>query len=253
MLPEEILTTCIAALEAGEEPAAVLARYPEYVAELELILYAVATLRGAQKPRLSGPAFVRGRRALAEALAARQAAAEAGAAAAPPPDETPPEAIRPGPLTPDEAAGDAAPDGLETIPSTSGAPALPAGAVIPSLSGGRPSPRRFAWPGLGLAAAAVALLAVVVLAGSSGSLPGSPLYTLKRAAESLQGAIMTSAGSEAAWQARQVERRLAEALALEAAGQPVDARLLAEVERMTQAALAAVNELPARVSAPVSW
>src|SRR5690606_31626607 len=95
-----------------------------------------------------------------------------------------------------------------------------------------------------LSAAAVALLVILIAAGNSGSLPGTPLYTLKRASEGLEGLIRRAAGEEAAWQAEQVTRRLDEALALEAQGKPVSDELLAEIDESMAAAMAAVNELP---------
>ena len=76
MVPEEILTICIAAVEAGEDPDEVAARYPEYATELASLLKAVVTLQRSPKPTMSGVGFVAGRRALAMA-AARHAAERA--------------------------------------------------------------------------------------------------------------------------------------------------------------------------------
>ena len=73
MVPEDILTTCIAAVEAGEDPATVLARYPDHAAELAPLLGTVVALRRAPKPRMSDEGFARARRRLAQ-VAAYQAA-----------------------------------------------------------------------------------------------------------------------------------------------------------------------------------
>src|SRR5688572_23071234 len=73
MVPEELLTRCIAAVETGENPTQVAARYPEYAAELEPLPQAVALLRATPKPRMSGTGFVAGRRAIAEEAARRAA------------------------------------------------------------------------------------------------------------------------------------------------------------------------------------
>src|SRR5687768_16360481 len=78
MVPEELLTICINAVEAGEEPTQVAARYPDYAADLEPLLKAVVILRSTPKPTMSGVGFVAGRRALF--AAAQQAAALKAAA-----------------------------------------------------------------------------------------------------------------------------------------------------------------------------
>src|SRR5436190_2049466 len=91
MVSEELLSRCIAAVEAGENPIQVAARYPEYATELEPLLQAMAALRSAAKPSMSSSGFVAGRQAVA-AEAARWAALlkaqQAGATATSPAGKT---------------------------------------------------------------------------------------------------------------------------------------------------------------------
>src|SRR4051812_22756733 len=73
MVPEELLSSCIAAVEAGDNPIQIAARYPEYAGELAPLLQTVSALRSAAKPRMSGGGFAAGRQVIA-AEAARRAA-----------------------------------------------------------------------------------------------------------------------------------------------------------------------------------
>src|SRR5687767_10001919 len=72
MVPDELLIRCIAAVEAGENPKEVAARYPEHAAALESLLQAVVALRGIPKARMSSSGFGAGRRALAAEAARLQ-------------------------------------------------------------------------------------------------------------------------------------------------------------------------------------
>lgn len=101
------------------------------------------------------------------------------------------------------------------------------------------------WPRL---AAAAALMTVLVMGGvgtlrvAAGSLPGQPLYAIKRAGEAVQGAFVVPAG-QAAWHTFLAEERLDELDQLAArptAEVPQLQTLAAEVSAETDAALGGV-------------
>ncbi len=94
-----------------------------------------------------------------------------------------------------------------------------------------------------IAAAVVLTLASTVWA-SSNSLPGTPLYGVKRATENVQSLLYLSPEAKANWHASLAARRLEEALELQRQGQSVPPELLAEAEQELREALALSAALP---------
>ena len=94
-----------------------------------------------------------------------------------------------------------------------------------------------------IAAAVVLTLASTVWA-SGNSLPGTPLYGVKRATENVQSLLYLSPEAKANWHASLAARRLEEATELQRQGQPVPPELLAEAEQELREALALSAALP---------
>ena len=92
-------------------------------------------------------------------------------------------------------------------------------------------PRTAAWA----TAPVVVLAGVLLLAAAANSLPGDPLYPVKRGGEGAKAALAYIIGAAPDWHISQVERRLAEMQALEEAGRAPDPSLAAAVKEAEQA------------------
>lgn len=105
----------------------------------------------------------------------------------------------------------------------------------PSPSRAPQSPGRFAWlgrPALTMAAMAVAVVMMIVISisASASALPGDRLYTLKRATERIQVALVADGASQTALHDAFNQRRIDEAKALVAAGREGDVDFLGVAE-----------------------
>ena len=109
----------------------------------------------------------------------------------------------------------------------------------------RPASTAARWRTWAAAAAAVMIFAVAsTVSAASTSLPGTPLYGVKRVSEDVRGLIAFSPEAKANWHAQLVARRLEEAVRLQELGRPVPPELLAEAEEEFERAVAASTVLP---------
>lgn len=220
---EEILARCLEALDRGETIDQCLARYPAQGSELEPLLRLAVAVRSAPRPRLSTDAYTKGRAAL-HAQAHYQQSLQAPFQNAQAHQNQPPLSAR-------RAA--------RRVP-----PTAIARSRIPHVQ--TPGPALFLHRATGLFVSLMVLLCVVTLLRNVAiSLPGSSLYSTKRLAETVQGALLIAAGEPAAWYAHQTETRLRELFYLTNQGQPVTPDLMAAVDASVQATLAASAALPA--------
>lgn len=253
---DQALAACIEAVERGMSVEQCLALYPEYAVELEPVLRMVARAHAMQSPPMSDAAFARGRRRVAAAArAAQQARSDARHQEARHQWKRPHLMTKPVDYRPGQAA---AAHGMPELGNYH-AFVVPAGLVDEPAPGGsspiRSRPRQKTqpffpnWPAaLSAGIAACLVLGAIWFSTVVGnSLPGSPLYTLKRGTEQAQDAIVSTLapGSEihAYWVAHQAEQRLTELVALEAAGVAVAPEWQATAQSQVLAALAAGLEL----------
>ena len=201
---DEILAQCLESIENGEPIEACLERYPQHAQELEPLLRLAATLQRTEPPRLSPTAFARGRELVVQAAATQQANRHERG-------RTP---------------------------------------IIPFFrrrrEPGAPRPHRaFQWTSQAAAIAAAVILTVAsAVWTSSTSLPGAPLYGVKRVTENVQGLLYLSPEAKANWHASLAARRLQEAVELQRQGRPVPPELLEEAKREFREALAVSVTLP---------
>jgi hypothetical protein len=102
---------------------------------------------------------------------------------------------------------------------------------------------RLATPAMA-AAASVVLISVLVLQTASVTLPGDPLYPVKRGSEEVQGVVARFIGDPVEWYLAQVERRVQELAQMDAAGRAPDPALVEEVREDAEVALQVAAELP---------
>jgi hypothetical protein len=204
---ERALDECLSQLNTGEFSLdEVLGRYPEHEAELRPLLQMAMRIRQMPKAVPSPAARAAGRQQLLAAVAKKKR--EKARA-------------RPGLL---RRVGENA-----------------AILVQPLVRPQRPSLR--------LAQAIAALLVVVSLVSAgtvrvaAGSLPDSPLYSIKLTAERVQLALTTTPASKARLHITYSERRLAEARALWKAGKGVSETTLQAMESENSGALVAISQV----------
>ncbi|NJN82171.1 MAG: hypothetical protein HC802_07760 [Caldilineaceae bacterium] len=193
---DDILARCIDEIQQGATVDECLARNAEEADQLEPLLRLVESLHNTPAPRISQDGFERARAALALAALAQSLATPASVK----------------PVSPVALPETTLPPYTETI---------------------RPLPKRARsrqWAVRVLALAAALLLAVLLMRGIVGSLPGHPLYGVKRASENWQRLLTTESSDAVGWHMRQTERRISEALALTEAGQPLPPTLIQEIE-----------------------
>jgi hypothetical protein len=207
----EILDECLNDLNRGVSVEACLARHPEHAAALAPLLQTAAGLRNVPESVMSDAGFERGRAAL------WAAAQQVGTA-----EHRRPAAQERGKRTHRRRIGSRRQRHLPMPPVFSMVYVMTTAMIV-----------------------LVAVLTLFSLAQSTGSsLPGDALYGFKRTAERAQGVLMAAAGDHASWHAAQVERRLSEALALEARDgiTPTDAD--SGIARAVDTALEAATALP---------
>jgi len=181
---EEILTDCLASLDAGATIDECLAQHPDHAEQLQPLLQIAAGLHSRPAPRLSSSAFDRGRDALwAEAWRQR---ANASRRPTPAPTSQPARHWRFNPRRM-----------RRRPPSVFSAFHLVTGALVIAL---------------------LLLSASTLVRNTGNSLPGDTLYTLKRSGETVEGLLMTAAGERAIWHMRQAERRFNESLTIPTIG-----------------------------------
>jgi hypothetical protein len=206
---EEILTDCLASLDAGATIDECLAQHPDHAEQLQPLLQIAAGLHSRPAPRLSSSAFDRGRDALwAEAWRQR---ANASRRPTPAPTSQPARHWRFNPRRM-----------RRRPPSVFSAFHLVTGALVIAL---------------------LLLSASTLVRNTGNSLPGDTLYTLKRSGETVEGLLMTAAGERAIWHMRQAERRFNESLTLEERGRTPDPELAINVEQSVQAAIDASRSM----------
>ena len=211
---EEILTDCLASLDAGATIDECLARYPQHAEQLQPLLQIAEGLRTQPAPRLSSRAFERGRAALWAEAQRQQTGAHRRTTPTPAPAHRPAwRRWRP-----------------HSRPIRRRPP--PVFSVFHLVTGA-------------LVAALLLLSAYTTIRSAGNSLPGDTLYALKRGGETVEGLLMTAAGERAMWHMRQADRRLNESLALENRGQSPDPELSIHVEQSVQAAIDASSSMPA--------
>jgi len=214
---EEILANCLDALERGETIEHCLARYPQNAPELAALLRLATTVRSAPQPRLSAEAFQRGRDAVrAQAQYHHSLHAPFAAARAKPAQKTVVQHAQPN---------------------------------TPSLPARQPhvrTPFVLLYRTTGVFSALVLLLCLLTLMRNIIiSLPGTTLYPIKILGENMEGVLLTAAGEQVTWHARQTENRLQELVLLTQQQQTATDDLLQTIETNVQATLAASNKLPA--------
>lgn len=198
---EQVLADCIDALDRGDTIEACLNRYPAEAQALLPLLALVVELHQQPKPQLSATAFTQLRATLA--AQAQQATATSRPTIAAFPSNGQRAADRRRPLRRGERRP--APP-VAAARHRQGRP--PATQAAQDRVPGRRQPalRRLSM------SLAVALLVGLVLFVRQVmvSLPGAPLYNVKTVSEQVQGLLMTAAGEEATWEARQATLRLGE-------------------------------------------
>jgi hypothetical protein len=271
---EQALAACIDAIEQGVSLDECVAAYPQYAGEIRPILQAYLQAYNANLPPMSDAAFERGRRRVLQAASAaqrarltpishrpshaRRRARARGAGNLSPTTPSPRQrqfSHTPAPVRPPAEPFD---EDWHNLPSVSGVVRHP-GAMPQPHADARPA-RRFSF--FTVASTISAGLAACLILGAvwfsqivDASLPGSPLYTLKRSSEQVQGALSHLGDHPAHWQALQAQRRLEELAALEAQNRPIDGQWLLEIQEQTAAALEAGRDLPAeaRISFLDAW
>jgi len=246
---EQVLADCIDGLDRGDTIEACLNRYPAEAQALLPLLALVVELQKQPKQRLSATAFTRIRAALAANT--QRVAPPPTVAAAPPVAARPSNGHRTG------GTRRAVPPGW----SPPAARRHRHGSLSPSpvrtaTRGNASGQRRPALRQLSLSLAILLFVGLVLFARQvMVSLPGAPLYGMKTAGEQVQGLLMTAAGEEAAWQARQATLRLGELAQLPAAATTQQATLAQRAAAHIEAALTASATLapPARVELLAAW
>lgn len=201
---ERALDECLSQLNTGEfSLEEVLARYPEYEAELRPLLLTALALRQVPPVVPSPAAKAAGQKRLLAAVAKKRR-----------------EKVRPGVLR-----------------------RLEQGAAIlvqPLLRPQRPSLRLA--QAIAILLLIVSLISAGTLRAAAGSLPDSPLYPLKLTAERVQLALTTTPAGRAKLHMSYSERRLQEARALWEAGKGVSEAMLQAMKSEHESALRAIGQ-----------
>lgn len=212
---EEILANCLDALERGETIESCLARYPAQATELAPLLHIATTVRSTPRPRMSAQAFQRGREAVQAQARHQHSLHQPFAASAKP--------------TPRPSAMHS--------PVVISKPRL----RQPLLQ----KPFVFLQRTTGVFVALVLCLGMLSLTRHIiTSLPGNILYPVKILCENMEGVLLTAAGEQVTWRARQTENRLQELVMLTQQEQTATADLVQNIDANLQATLVASNQLP---------
>ncbi len=227
---DDALSNCIDLIARGASIDRCLALYPQYEADLKPLLEVAVSLHFQERAKLSAAGFERGRAAIAHRLHAN--------------GPVNPASVK-DPLTvpiEDMAVADTL---VATGPITT--------APMHSAPVATHRSRRYTLPApfVALHALTMAVAAVVLLLATysfvrnvNTSLPGEPLYAVKRSAEDFQGSLMTVTGRGASWHAMQVKRRLRESILLQDQERPIDAGFAQAIQADVQNTINASSALP---------
>lgn len=242
---EQVLADCIDALDRGDTIEACLNRYPAEAQALLPLLALVVELHQQPKPRLSATAFTQLRATLA--TQAQQATGRSTIATFPSNGQ------RAGAIRRPLRRGERRPATSPVATARHRQGRSPAAQAPQDRVPGRRQP---ALRRLSLSLAIALLVGLVVFVRQvMVSLPGAPLYNVKTVSEQVQGLLMTAAGEEATWEARQATLRLGELVQLPPTATAQQATLAQRAALHVESALMASTTLaPAeRVAFLTAW
>jgi hypothetical protein len=224
---DDALSNCIDLIASGVSIDRCLSLHPDYEVELKPLLEVAVSLHAQKRPRISTTGFERGRAAMRQQLGSRSPASPPFSSA----QLTPSPPVSPLPVTP-----------IPVVTKLVQPPRVTPRRSVPQTL---PAPFTYLHAITVAVAAAVLMLAAYSLVRNvNASLPGEPLYTVKRTAEDFQGSLMMVMGREASWHAAQVKRRLRESIILQEQERPIEAGFARAIQADVQKTINASSALP---------